>query len=86
MRRVIIIEDDGAETSNYWAAVYWDGDPCKNCSNNPLNNPSASGICNCVLPEIYRQGGYRPYRSVFTSPLTTWTTSTTAENNLKHNQ
>lgn len=23
---------------------------CKNCSNNPAVNPSASGVCNCVLP------------------------------------
>lgn len=29
---------------------------CSNCVNNPKNNPSASGICHCVLPlyEKYR--------------------------------
>jgi len=27
-------------------------DPCANCSNNPLNNPYASGFCNCVLPYL----------------------------------
>lgn len=25
-------------------------DPCKNCPNNPKNNPNASGVCNCALP------------------------------------
>ena len=25
-------------------------DPCYNCSNNPKNNPYASGFCNCSLP------------------------------------
>lgn len=25
-------------------------DPCYNCGNNPKNNPSASGFCNCSLP------------------------------------
>ena len=29
-------------------------DPCENCWNNPKNNPSASGICNCALPDLYR--------------------------------
>ena len=28
---------------------------CKNCSNNPLNNPHASGICHCTLP-YFEQG------------------------------
>ena len=23
---------------------------CENCSNNPRNNPNASGMCNCILP------------------------------------
>ena len=27
--------------------------PCENCSNNPANNPNASGVCNCVLPYLY---------------------------------
>lgn len=25
---------------------------CKKCLNNPLNNPNASGFCNCVLPTM----------------------------------
>ena len=32
-------------------------DPCANCPNNPAVNPSASGICNCVLP--YTHGKQR---------------------------
>ena len=28
-------------------------DPCRNCSNNPRNNPHASGICHCALPSMY---------------------------------
>lgn len=29
-------------------------DCCKNCPNNPLNNPFASGFCNCVLPAMHQ--------------------------------
>lgn len=29
-------------------------DPCRNCSNNPRNNPLASGICHCALPSMYK--------------------------------
>ena len=25
---------------------------CKNCPNNPANNPNASGVCHCVLPSM----------------------------------
>lgn len=32
------------------ASNYYCYECCKNCSNNPLNNPFASGICNCSLP------------------------------------
>lgn len=28
-------------------------DPCRNCPNNPVNNPHASGFCNCALPAMY---------------------------------
>lgn len=28
-------------------------DPCRNCNNNPRNNPHASGICHCALPSMY---------------------------------
>ena len=31
----------------------FDYDPCAACSNNPMNNPFASGFCNCVLPYMY---------------------------------
>lgn len=27
-------------------------DPCRNCPNNPANNPFASGFCNCALPYL----------------------------------
>lgn len=32
---------------------------CKNCNNNPINNPFSNGICSCVLPymEMFRIGG-----------------------------
>jgi hypothetical protein len=29
---------------------------CQNCSNNPANNPLASGICCCSLPDMERAG------------------------------
>ena len=29
-------------------------DPCAGCSNNPRNNPHASGMCNCSLPYMNR--------------------------------
>ena len=28
-------------------------DLCRNCNNNPRNNPHASGICHCALPSMY---------------------------------
>ncbi len=28
-------------------------DPCATCPNNPVNNPYASGVCNCVIPYMY---------------------------------
>lgn len=27
--------------------------PCSTCPNNPMNNPFASGVCNCALPYLY---------------------------------
>ncbi len=33
-------------------------DPCRNCPSNPMNNPFASGFCNCVLPYMGRRGIY----------------------------
>lgn len=29
-------------------------DPCAGCSNNPKNNPNASGFCGCTLPYLRR--------------------------------
>ena len=29
---------------------------CENCSNNPKNNKFASGFCNCMLPDMEREG------------------------------
>ena len=26
--------------------------PCENCPNNPLNNPFATGFCNCILGSL----------------------------------
>ena len=35
----------------------WDShECCRNCPNNPKNNPYASGICNCVLPYMQTTG------------------------------
>lgn len=31
----------------------WYNDPCVNCSNNPKNNPYASGSCCCSLPDLF---------------------------------
>lgn len=28
-------------------------DPCATCSQNPKNNPFATGICHCALPSMY---------------------------------
>lgn len=61
-RTIIIINDDGTRnTMNdqvqqfpYSPSPYaQQTDPCLNCSNNPANNPFASGICNCALPSMY---------------------------------
>lgn len=30
-------------------------DPCEFCQNNPKNNPNASGICSCALPDLCRK-------------------------------
>lgn len=29
---------------------------CENCTSNPRNNPYASGICSCTLPDMERAG------------------------------
>lgn len=47
--RIIIIEDDdfGLQRDSITP-----NDPCRNCPNNPTNNPHASGFCNCMLPYL----------------------------------
>ena len=32
--------------------IYNNTECCKNCSNNPMVNPYASGICSCTLPYV----------------------------------
>ena len=34
------------------SAKVYSYDCCKNCPNNPANNPNASGICFCTLPSM----------------------------------
>ena len=31
---------------------FYNYDCCKNCPNNPKNNPNAAGICHCALPSL----------------------------------
>jgi hypothetical protein len=38
------VMDKSAKTYSY--------DCCKNCPNNPANNPNASGVCFCTLPSM----------------------------------
>lgn len=33
----------------YPSPIYNTSNPCINCPNNPMNNPFASGFCNCIL-------------------------------------
>lgn len=40
----------GESTVHLYSAMQYDDYPCKNCINNPMNNPAASGVCNCILP------------------------------------
>lgn len=50
-KKKIIIETDN---SNYWriSTITTQGNPCEYCTNNPKNNPNASGICWCALPSM----------------------------------
>ena len=41
---------------NYFAYQY---KCCEHCSNNPANNPHATGICFCALPAMERGGTTR---------------------------
>lgn len=38
--------------NNPFGEVYKPMNCCENCPNNPLNNPYASGFCNCALPSL----------------------------------
>lgn len=76
MKRRIIIEaeisDDEKSPLDYLSenvSTY----PCTNCSNNPQNNPNASGFCNCILPTLWMEGGYRSS----TKYTSTWTSTST---------
>ena len=81
-RRIIIIEDDG-ETNlgvNPYQGlldnigdvnVYFD--TCANCNNNPKNNPNASGVCCCALPDLYN----KRYGSAPATPTVRYETYTT---------
>jgi len=33
----------------YPSPIYNRSNACINCPNNPMNNPFASGVCNCIL-------------------------------------
>ena len=70
-RRIIIIEDDGNTGLGIspYQGLFDNGfnnqyDPCTNCSNNPKNNPNASGICCCALPDLYRGWNTAPQQPV----------------------
>lgn len=47
-KKIGLMEDNNS-TSPHGGYSY---DCCKNCPNNPLNNPHSSGICHCVLPTM----------------------------------
>ena len=58
MKKITItIEEDEDKQMIPWTWDNWGKqqgyvDPCANCSNNPINNPHASGMCNCALPAL----------------------------------
>ena len=49
---IIINVTDPVWTQNY-PELNQPVNPCLNCSNNPANNPFATGICHCALPSMY---------------------------------
>ena len=55
-RSVKKTEKEERELLTQLNSVQWNGafeyDCCRNCNNNPRNNPHASGICNCMLPYL----------------------------------
>lgn len=86
-RRIIIIEED--DNSPVRFPNPYEGlnepfngmindhavDPCMNCQNNPKNNPAASGVCCCALPDMYRirYGTAMPVRPAVTTTIVTTT-------------
>lgn len=50
---------------------------CQNCSNNPENNPLASGICCCSLPDMERAGwtGIGTWSQTYITTQTTGTST-----------
>ena len=55
---IITIEDDEGTPyvpvlpNSGWLEKPYYNDPCANCPNNPMNNPHATGFCNCALPAL----------------------------------
>jgi len=37
---------------------------CRNCENNPANNPYATGVCQCVLPYLEAANPLNDYPTV----------------------
>ena len=54
MPRIIIIEDDYGFPYPETKSLKSYSNPCEHCPNNPMNNPNASGFCNCVLPYMHQ--------------------------------
>ena len=57
----IVIDIDPLPEQEQWGYQYSPGtaiqpkpyvNPCIACSNNPQNNPLATGFCNCALPAM----------------------------------
>lgn len=74
----IIIDTDTSEIpiqigKNYYNYGNYYTDPCAGCMNNPMNNPNASGICCCSLPDMYNK---RWFSADDWSYFTTTTTTT----------
>lgn len=55
---------------------------CKNCTNNPKNNPYASGICNCAYPyaEMATCGNSTSYGTTVIPATSTYTASSWISN------
>lgn len=87
-RRIIIIEDDGQPgigVTPYEGLLdngFIDEHPCTHCNNNPQNNPFASGVCCCALPDMWMS---RPHRTTPIRYTTTYTTTTFDSTDFKNN-